>query len=107
MKKLLSIIVLATLFVTCTPEEYDHFATITGTVIDDESEDGLSGVQITMLPGGRKAYTGSDGFFQFNEVDSQQWTLQAQKTGYKTERIHVYPNAGETCTVNIRMLKEQ
>ncbi len=107
MKKLLSIIMLATLFVACTPEDYDHFATITGTVIDGETGDALGGVLVTLLPGGRNIYTGSDGFFQFNEIDADRYDVQAQKDGYKDwRRNNITPNAGETYHLSINMEKK-
>lgn len=113
MKKAIGLFVLTALIVcaavsSCAKESYDNInATIAGTIIDNESGDALGGVQITLLPGGHNTYSGSDGFFQFNDIEAQQYTIQAQKTGYKTERKTIHPNAGETCTVSISMLKEQ
>ena len=112
MKKTICLFVLSALIVcaavsSCTKESYDSInTTITGTVLDNESGDALGGVQITLLPGGRNTYSGSDGFFQFNDIEAQQYTIQAQKTGYRTERKTIHPNAGETCVVSINMWKE-
>ncbi len=93
--------------VSCTDVDYDPFATIMGTVVDDENDEPLSGFQTTMLPGERPPDKSGEGFFQYNKVESGQYTIQVQKTGYQPERPKVYPHAGETYNISFRMKKVQ
>ena len=106
-KKDLKIIALATLFAACSPVEYDHFSTITGTVIDMDNGEPVGNVEMTMTPGSHNKSTGSDGFFQFSDVEAQQYTLTAQKAGYKVDRKTVNAIAGETVNVSFSIKKTQ
>lgn len=101
------VFLLCTFTTSCIREDYSNMnVTITGTVIDYDTEDALSGVAITLLPGGRNTYTGSDGAFQFNEIEAQQYHIQCRKDGYKHERTQINPSPGETITVHFALHKE-
>jgi hypothetical protein len=92
---------------SCIREDYSNMnVTITGTVVDHETEEALSGVALTLLPGGRNTYTGSDGVFQFNEIEPQQYSVQVRKYGYKDDRTIINPSPGETITLHFTMTKE-
>lgn len=111
MKKALSILALVGFIMftvtSCKKENYENItATVAGTVIDVDTGEPIGNVTMTMTPGGLNTYTGSDGTFQFNDVEAQQYTLTAQKTGYGANRKTVNPNAGETVNVSITMKKE-
>lgn len=110
MKKALRILALVGFIMltatSCKKENYENItATVAGTVLDFDTGEPIGNATITMTPGGLNTYTGSDGTFQFNEVEAQQYTLTAQKTGYKADRKTINPNAGETLNVSIAMRK--
>lgn len=112
MKKIISTLALAALLLcvatSCNKEKYDNLtATITGTVIDMDSGEPIGNAQMTLSPGGLNSYTGNDGFFQFNDVEAQQYTLQAQKSGYQANRKTINAKAGETVNVSMTLQKEQ
>lgn len=103
----MAVLLLCAICTSCTRENYNNFnVTLTGTVTDKGTENALSGVLLTLNPGGRKTYTGSDGFFQFNEIETQAYDIQAQKKGYRDERLHINPSVSETVHLNICMIKE-
>lgn len=111
MKKAISIFVLAAFILlaatSCKKEKYENInGTVTGTVIDMDNGEPVGNALMTMTPGGLNTYTGSDGFFKFGDVEAQQYTLTAQKTGYKANRKTVNVAAGETVTVSLVMEKE-
>lgn len=112
MKKLLSIFAVAAVIMllatSCKKDSYNTFATISGTVMDRDNGEPLGNVSLTLTPGGLNTYTGSDGSFQFNDIDAQQYTLQAQKSGYKANRLNnINALAGETTRVSITLEKQQ
>lgn len=105
MKRILIIFALATLFVACSPVEYDTTATITGTIVENESGDPIGQVTVTLKPGGNNTYTGSDGHFEFNNIEAQHYEIWVQKTGYKTDKKSIETRGGETVSVTIKMEK--
>lgn len=109
MKKILLLLAVATFFAACSPVEYDTFSTITGTVIDMDSGEPVGNVMITMTPGNYNIHTGSDGFFQFDNVEvlSEKYTLTTQKTGYTVDRKSIVAIAGETVNVYLNIKKLQ
>lgn len=110
MKKTLSIFVVAAavllLATACKKESYDTFATISGTVVEMGNGEPIGNALLTLTPSGLNTYTGSDGTFQFNDVEAQQYTLTAQKTGYKANRKTINAEAGQTLTVSLTMEKQ-
>lgn len=110
MKKILMLFALATFFAACSPVEYDTFSTITGTVVDKDNGEPVGNVMITMTPGNNfNTYTGSDGFFQFDNVEvlSEKYTLTTQKTGYTIDRKSILAIGGETVNVYLTIEKLQ
>lgn len=105
MKKVLTIFILATLFAACSPEEYDHFGEISGTVIDVDSGEPVQQATVTLSPTSKNTYTGMDGKFEFQELEPQQYTVMVQKSGYQANRKIVNVYAGETTTVALVMQK--
>lgn len=110
MKKILSILMVATalllLATACTKTQYELFGNISGTVIDVDNGEPIAQVTVTLSPGGRNTYTGTDGHFDFNEVDAQQYTVTVQKSGYEANRKTVEALAGETVNISITMKKQ-
>ena len=96
-----------TCFSSCEPVTYDTFGTLTGTVVEMATGDVIAGALVTLAPSGKNTYTGVDGFFEFQNLDAQQYTLTVQATGYQTNRKTVSIVAGTTERVNITLQKEQ
>ncbi len=103
--KLSLILFITSIYVSCSPIEYDIFGTLSGQVIEVSSGEPLSNVSVLLSPGGKNTYTGSDGRFEFQELDPQQYTIMVQKEGYQTNRKTVTLVVGETNTVMITMEK--
>jgi hypothetical protein len=100
---------LATILMTaCEPESFDNFGVISGTVIDMDSGEPLDHVLITLTPTGKNSYSSMDGQFEFQDVEVGQYTVQAQKTGYSSDRKNnVNVVGGETVTVSLVMRKTE
>ncbi len=90
---------------SCKTEKYDLFTTLSGFVLDKATSEPLDGVTITLSPGGKNMVTGADGFFEFDNMDAQPYSLSAQKSGYASERKIVTGVPGETVRINITLSK--
>ena len=84
MKKILinlvSIILFGVLYYSCTPEELP--GSIYGTVVDKATGEPIKSAGVELSPSGLKTVTGSEGQFEFTELDPGKYTLLITKTGY-------------------------
>ena len=109
MKKIIlwATICLPILFCSCQKTIVDTGVTIYGTVYDATTFEPIQGAMLTMQPGGRSCYTGSDGTFNFEEnLDPIQYTVTAQAQGYRTDRKSVKLTPGESSEVTFALKKE-
>lgn len=92
---------------SCTRTEYDIYSNISGTVIDVDNGEPIAHATVTLSPSGLNTYTGSDGQFDFTEIDAQQYTITVQKTGYESNRKTVTAPAGETVKISMTMKRNE
>lgn len=106
---LFTILTLFVLTISCNKKKNDtsYYGTISGTVIEENTGDPIGMATINLAPSGKNTYTGSDGHFEFIDLDANQYTMTAQKTGYVTNRKTVTLSAGGTETVSITLQKNQ
>ena len=91
---------------SCNDEpDYDVFSTLHGIVVDDATAECIPGATVTLSPGGKTQTTGSDGRYQFTELEAIQYTVTVQKPGYSTNRKMVTVVAGEPTEANITLHK--
>ena len=57
---------------------------IIGKVTDSSTGEVMQGVTVTITPGGTSRTTGSDGYFEFRDLEPKQYEIQARKNGYTT-----------------------
>lgn len=107
MKRILFLAIAVCLLAACQPTTYNNYSTISGYVYDNSDGSQIQNATITLSPSGKNTFTGSDGFFQFNDLDPMQYTLTAQKEGYSSNRKSITAVAGETVTISITLKKEQ
>ncbi len=93
------------LFPSCASDEHDVFSTIYGVVSDAATGEPIESATVQLSPGGETKLTGTDGYFEFNDLTSQQYTVTVQKDGYSTNRKSVTAVAGEKNHVNITLTK--
>lgn len=109
MKKMLYLAVfcLPLFFIGCEKRIVDITGTLSGTVVEMTTGDVIAGALITLSPSGKNTYTGADGFFEFQDLDAQQYTVTVQANGYSTNRKTVTIVAGATEKVNITLEKQK
>ncbi len=105
-RTLLFIIALIALATSCEPVTYDTFCGITGTVVDVDSGELIQGALVILSPGGYNTYTGSDGYFEFLDLDVHQYSVEVSKTGYYANRKYITPDAGRVVNVKLTMQKK-
>jgi len=106
MKKILisSTLLLIMMCFSCSKKEYD-LATLYGVVNDHETGELITGASVVLSPGGKTKTTGSDGRYEFPDLDPQQYTITVQKSGYQTNFKTVTAVIGEKTEANIPLTK--
>jgi hypothetical protein len=109
MKKIILLVSLCLpiLLNSCAKKIEDVTITIYGTAVDNDTQAPIDGVLVTLIPGTKSVKTGGDGYFEFPDIETQQYTLTAQKPNYTTDRRYVNANAGERVEVTFIMHKEK
>lgn len=107
MKKVLFIALLALLFSGCTEDEYTLFGIISGTVTDVNTGEPISNVSLTLSPSGKTSVTGSDGNFEFIDLEATQYKIQARHADYKTDTKTVNVLAGQTVRGDMQLTPKE
>ena len=72
---------------------------------DHETGEPIATVSVVLSPGGKTKTTGTDGRYEFLDLDPQQYTITVQKTGYQTNRKTVTAVVGKKTEANIPLTK--
>lgn len=84
--------------------------TLYGTVYDVDSYAPIQGAMLTIQPGGRNAYTGSDGTYQYDDLDTSEkkYTVTVTAKGYRSDRksLVVESTPGESLEMSFALQKE-
>lgn len=107
MKKLFLFAVLAVLFSGCTEDEYTLFGTISGTVTDVNTGEPVGNVSLTLSPSGKTSVTGSDGNYEFVDLEATQYKIQARHIDYKTDTKTVNVLAGQTARGDMQLTPKE
>lgn len=76
------IVVAGSILYGCTEKEEDLKGTIYGTVTDLQTNEPIGGVNVKLTPAGEATLTGSDGSFEFKDLDANNYTLSFSKAEY-------------------------
>ena len=109
MKKIIYLLVVIVLFgglyYSCVPEELP--GSIYGTVVDKATGEPIKSAGVELSPSGLKTVTGSEGQFEFTELNPGKYTLLITKTGYMdgvSHTIEVKPGQQAKGDVQIEKL---
>ena len=89
--------------ISCTQPIVDTFGNIGGVVRDEGSGIPLPGVQVLLTPTGYSQVTNSDGTFQFDNLDVQEYTLTFSKAGYESYNQKVTVKPGLSSSVQVTL----
>ncbi len=93
---LFNIVIICVAIIGCSPDIEDTKGNIRGKIVDSMTDEPLQGVTVTISPKGESTVTGNDGTFEFVDLTPSQYSIQAQKDGYKTNYKQISIFAGET-----------
>lgn len=93
----------AFLLVNCAQDETTLFGSISGVVKDKITAEALVGVRVTITPGGDSSVTGTDGNFQFKDLDAADYTISYTKDGYTSDskKVTVLPGINRDASVTL------
>lgn len=84
-------------------DDYEIFTKIHGTVTDYQTGASLENASVTLSPSGTSKHTDANGYYRFEELDAQQYTITVQKSGYQPNRKTITAVSGETQQVDIQL----
>lgn len=96
---LFSILILS----ACAKDEEVLTGNIIGKVTDANTGAVLQGVTVTISPSGVSRTTGSDGYFEFRDLEPNQYEIQARKNGYTTNNKMVTVVTGRDASGDIQL----
>ena len=83
--KIISILLITSLFVHCGEDEtigLVSYGNLTGKVVEKDGFLPLENVKITISPTNNTVFTDVEGIFVFEEIETQEYSVQATKEGY-------------------------
>lgn len=102
----LLLIASAAIWTGCKDKEEEYTGSISGIVTDKATGEPIKNAGIELKPSGKNTVTGSDGQFEFVEIELGEYTLLATKTGYNDgESSKITVSAGQTAHCDIQMEK--
>lgn len=108
MKKLLTysmILLTQFLILRCTNESEISIEKggINGIITNKLTGEPISGANLTLSPSGLSKISGSDGRYEFQDIETQQYSVQASATGYTTNfrLITVSINQSAKCDIHL------
>ena len=87
----------------CAQDEVSTFGGISGVVKDKITSEALAGVRVSIMPGGDSSVTGTDGNFQFKDLDAADYTVSFMKEGYASDskKVTVSPGMNRDASVTL------
>ncbi|GAB2631171.1 carboxypeptidase regulatory-like domain-containing protein [Belliella aquatica] len=95
--------------ISCEDEQFgiDKFGSISGTVVDGETYEPLSGVLITTSPASTTVLTDSAGNFSFDKIREGDINLSARKKEFLTQTVNVAVFPDENTFSTFFLLKDE
>ena len=89
----------------CAKDEVETTGSVYGIITNADNGEPVSGVIISLNPGGKSASTGSDGRYEFLNLEPEQYTVQAMCSGYKSNTKRITVVAGEIASGDMLLTK--
>lgn len=92
----------------CSEDETPSFGGIYGIVSDAETGEPIRSAYVVVSPGNSSTVTGSDGHFEFTDLESRQYKIQVSANGYATNsrQISVVPGSNVSGDMTLSPVKE-
>ena len=96
----------ATLWCSCNEKEEQQAGSLSGSVIDKDTDEKIMEATVALVPGGLETATDIEGYFKFNELEPRTYKIKIKKTGYVdylSDKIVV--GSGQAIQVNVKLEK--
>lgn len=98
-----SILLFSLLIISCTKDIVDTTGNLIGVISDSRSGTFLSGVSVALSPIGKTITTGVDGKYEFRDIESQEYSISASKSGYNADKKTVFVQAGNDTNLDFQL----
>lgn len=101
MKKLFLFIVGLVVLSSCAKDEVSTFGGIYGTIRNAETGSLVYNAEITLSPGHMSPITGTNGAYEFSDLEARQYTMTVRASGYldDSRQVTVVPGENTQCDV--------
>ena len=99
-----SFILFSLLTVSCSKDIVDTTGNIVGVVSDSRSGTFLSGTSVVLSPTGKSYTTGADGKYEFRDIESKEYSISANKSGYKSDKKTAFVQVGQDTNVDFQLI---
>jgi len=89
--------------ISCKEPEPETTGNILGTVTNKTTNEPIAGAIVTLTPGNTSTGTGSDGKFNFNDLEPKEYTIQIVKDGFKTNEKSIMVYIGKENYTDIQI----
>ncbi len=93
------------LLLSCTNEDYEIYSEIHVVVTDYDTGAKIENASVVLSPSSQTKTTDAEGSCIFENLDSQQYTLTVQRSGYQPNRKTVNAISGERIEITIPLTK--
>ena len=97
---LLMLPLLAVLFTACPSDPVDTTGSISGIIRDALNSNPLQGAIVTLSPSGQSTTTGTDGRYQFSNVEMGDYEVNVARTDYKPDSKRTTVQVGQNSVVD-------
>lgn len=94
MRKILSFIAGALIAISCTSPVVNVFGSIYGIITDAQTGEPVRAASVILSPGNITTVTGSDGHYEFVDLEAGQYKLQVTAPGYLVNTRQITAMAG-------------
>lgn len=98
-----SVLLFSLLIISCTKDIVDTTGNLIGVISDSRSGAFLSGVSVALSPTGKTITTGIDGKYEFRDIESQEYSISASKSGYKSDKKTAFVQAGNDTNLDFQL----
>ena len=103
----LLVVLFSYICVGCSTSEPDLYGSISGVVVDEETQEPLKGVSVTIAPQNATKITASDGVFTFKDLLPDEYNITFKKDEYESEVKKVNVQVGINTKADVVLSKLQ
>ena len=102
----LAILSFISLAIGCSSDETPSFGSVYGIITNAKTNEPIRGAEVVLAPGNLSSITGTDGRYEFTDLESGQYKLQVRASGYTTNSRQITVMAGMSNSCDIILTPE-